>query len=410
MMFRFFSKPFFRRATAPLLAAALLVFAPAGCSDSPAGTTGTSQNSGPASGTTGTTGTAGTTPAPAPGTDPAGSPSTSEGTEIVLQYGDVYALEGDITVDDPAVARAGTGTVTAVGVGRTRISAGGQVLTLTVSPAVVDVVLFTGQSNMVGRETSRYKADIPAGQAYEFKYLSTSLTEVRNPVGETFGEVEISSGSSIVPRFCADYVAATGRKIVAVHAARGGRAISSFDSRGGAIYPNIIDKYSACIAYLEENPNFTVGHRFYLMYQGESDSSTGTSADVYKSRYNRFHNGLVKQLGMEFGALISSGRNTTEDREGILRIQQAKEELAAEKDDLIYADYSAYNWYIEGRRDCIRDDLVHLNAAGLQAVADEACKNIVNYMGLGDDPALAGVDPVTYLKLSGPPAPAGTDG
>ena len=381
------------RRMAPILAAAMLISTLGGCAGEGEGESPDTDRSASANESGGTSGTAGT-------------PPSLESHEIALQYGDSLPLSGQISVADPAVAKAENGTLTALGVGQTEVTVDGTVYILTVTPAVVDAVLFTGQSNMVGRETSRYSVDIPAGQAYEFKYLTQTLTEVKNPVGETFGEVEVSSGSSIVPKFCADYVAATGRKIVAVHVARGGRAISFFDPRGGTVYPNIIEKYSACIAYLEENPNFTVGRRFYLMYQGESDTSNGASESVYKSRYNRFHNGLVSELGMEFGALIANGRNTTENREGILRIQKAKADLAAEKDDLIYADLSAYNWYVQGVRDFIRDDLVHLNAAGLQAVASEACKNIVNFMGLGSDPSLAGVDPVTYLKEAEPPAPA----
>lgn len=61
----------------------------------------------------------------------------------------------------------------------------------------VDVVLFTGQSNMVGRETEILDVEIPEGYAYEYKYAYNRLTELKNPVGETFGEgdgqLEVSS-------------------------------------------------------------------------------------------------------------------------------------------------------------------------------------------------------------------------
>lgn len=406
----------FGRRIAPILAGVLLISTLGGCAGAGSGSgdgnvgdetsessrwaAGSGSDGSGASGASGPSGTSG-----APGT---GDPASGGAPEIALQYGDVLAWEGGsgASVDDPAIAAIENGAMVARGVGQTTVRDGGREYSLTVSPAEVDVVLFTGQSNMVGRETSRYSVDIPSGQAYEFKYLTNSLTGVQNPVGETFGEVEVSSGSSVVPQFCADYVAATGRKIVAVHVARGGRAISSFDPRGGTVYPDVEKKYSACVSYLEESPNFTLGRRFYVMYQGESDTTVGTEISTYKSRYTRFHNRMTDTLGMEFGALISNGRNTTDNREGILRIQQAKAELAAEADDLILADLSAYNWYILGDRSHIRDDLVHLNADGLRAVASEACKNIVNYLGYGPDPALAGVDPVTYLKAAGSADPA----
>lgn len=394
-----------------ILSAALLVPFLAGCgsdagSDSTTGSQNNSQTDDQTSAnteaTTATTpGTAPATPDSIPGSAPASGPDTAtpEQSGVILEYGDTYSLSGQASVADPAIAEISGGVLKAKAVGQTELTLDGETVPLTVNPAVVDVVLFTGQSNMVGRETSRYSVEIPEGQAYEFKYLTTSLDAVKNPVGETFGEVEISSGSSLVPQFCADYVA-SGRKIVAVHVARGGRSITYFDSRGGAIYQNILQKYGACIEYLEENPNFTVGRRFYVMYQGESDTNHGMSGDGYKTRYNRFHNGMITNLGMEFGAMIANGRNSDPlEHEGIVTIQQTKTELALEKDDLIMADVSPYNWYITGMLTYIRSDLIHLNAEGLKIVGSEACKNILNYMGLGD-PALAGVDPVTYLEVA----------
>lgn len=336
------------------------------------------------------------------GTESAPSdPSTApEQTGITLAYGDCYAVSDAASVADPSVAEISGGVLRAKSVGQTEIIDGDSRTPLTVNPAVVDVVLFTGQSNMVGRETARYSVEIPEGQAYEYKHLTGSLTDVKNPVGETFGEVEVSSGSSIVPKFCADYVAAE-RKIVAVHVARGGRSISYFDSRNGLIYRDILEKYGGCIEYLENNPNFTVGRRFYVIYQGETDTNNGMSADSYKSRFSRFHNGMKSNLGIEFGALISSGRNSDPvAHDGIRMIQRVKEELAAEQDDVILADVSAYNWYIRGEQAYIRSDLIHLNAEGLQIVAAESCKNILNYLGLGSDPSLAGVDPATYLAVA----------
>lgn len=328
-------------------------------------------------------------------------PGTPDKSDYVMEYGDTLKIEGNaVTVEDTSIAEVKNGVLTAKAVGTTTLTVDGETKTLTVDPAVVDVVLFTGQSNMVGRETSKYTVDIPAGQAYEYKYLGGgSLTEVKNPVGETFGEVEVSSGSSIVPQFCADYVR-SGRKIVAVHLARGGRSINYFTSNGGAIYKDITQKYGACIEYLTNSENFTVGHKFYVMYQGESDTNNNMTAAAYTTRYMSFHSGLKKKFGFEFGAMIANGRNSDPvNHEGIKRIEEAKEAICKDNDDIIMADVSPYNWYIAGDYSNIRSDLIHLNAEGLKIVASEACKNILNYMGLGSDPSLKGIDPVTYLEI-----------
>lgn len=257
-----------------------------------------------------------------------------------------------------------------------------------------DVVLFTGQSNMVGRETSKYNAFIPKGKAYEYKSSSAGLTEVKNPVGETFGEVEVSSGSSIVPQFCSYYVALTGRKIIAVHLARGGRKIELF-AKGGAIYNNIVTKLTSCFNYLNVN-GYKVGRKFYVMYQGESDTGN-TSAEVYKSLYESFHSGVTEAFGFEFGAMIYNGRDTVESTEGIARINGVKKTMAEERDDLIVCDKGPASYYY-GDKGLMRGDNVHLNAEGLKRVGANSCMNIVNYLGYGKDKSLAGVDPVTYLE------------
>lgn len=319
---------------------------------------------------------------------------------IILEYGEsVHYKEQEVIIDDPEIAAYEDGYIIARKVGSTTVTINGQKKELVVNPALVDVVLFTGQSNMVGRETAKYTVNIPHGMAYEYKYNGGgSLEEVKNPVGETFGEVEVSSGSSIVPKFCEDYVKTSGHKIVAVHVARGGRAIAEFVQRS-AIYNNIVEKYSACIKYLEESGNFKIGCKFYVMYQGESDTNHGLAASSYISRYMNFHNGLKKQLGITQGCIIANGRNTDPDSpEGVKRIFEAQIKICKDNEDIIMASVLPYYWYCNSENSYFRSDKVHLNEEGLKEVASDACKNILNYMGLDPSSLNVGVDPVTSLE------------
>lgn len=264
----------------------------------------------------------------------------------------------------------------------------------------LDVVLFTGQSNMVGRETSAYAVDIPAGYAYEYLYAADELSPLKNPVGEGMTQAEKSSGSSIVPQFCADYVEATGRKVVAVHVARGGQQIAAF-MQGKALYNDIVTKYSACLEYIEGSEEYTVGRTFYVMYQGESDSLNSadrvtTSKEQYISNYMNFHDGLQSQFDFEFGALIYTGRSIYESLDGVKTINGAQRQLAENEDDIIVCDKEPAIYYLF-HPEYMRSDNVHLNAAGLQKVGSDACAAVLDYMGLGDE-AKAGIDPVTYLE------------
>ena len=306
----------------------------------------------------------------------------------------------DSTSGSNSDSTSGSGSDSISGSGSDSSSGGGSEDDTDEGKEEVDVILFTGQSNMVGRETSRYTVDIPEGYAYEYKYLTDGLTELKNPVGETFGQAEVSSGSSIVPQFCADYVEATGRKVIAVHVARGGQEIAKF-MQGQTLYNNIVDKYSACLEYLETSGEYSVGHTFYVMFQGESDSlntSTGktTSKEQYISNYMNFHDGLQQEFDFEFGAIIYTGRNTNESLAGVKTVNAAQKALAEAESDIIVCDKEPADWY-RLHLEYMRSDNVHLNAEGLKRVGSESCKNILNYMGLGES-GKKGVDPVTYLE------------
>lgn len=317
--------------------------------------------------------------------------AASEPVNIELEYGDKTVIEGAADSEN-SVYKVSGGVLTAVGVGTSVLTVNGKKYNITVNPAEVDVILFTGQSNMVGRETSKYASELE-GISFEYKYNSDKLVTTANPVGETFGAVEVSSGSSIVPKFCEDYYEQTGRKTVAVHVARGGRAISYF-AQTGAIYPNIVNKYSACIEYLEADENFEIGRKFYVMFQGESDTEA-LSKQTYKDTYMNFHSGVKNELGFEFGALIQTGRNTNISYPGIVRIAQAKTELAYENEDIIMINKFGIDCFAK-HKEYMRSDNVHYNSEGLQKIAAGSCKALIDYLGYGEK-SVEGVDPVTYL-------------
>lgn len=274
----------------------------------------------------------------------------------------------------------------------------------------VDVILFTGQSNMVGRETEIYDAEIPEGMAYEYKFNTDELVAVTNPVGEDIGSnktVETSSGSSLVPAFVQSYVQETGRKVIVVHVARGARSISYF-AEGGEIYPIIEQKYLAALDYIAQSPDMDVSRRFYVMFQGESNTADGSFTTVqtaYLSEnngYMSFHNAVKENLGIQFGAILMTGKNTKDVPSGVYAIYDAQKRLAQENDDIIIGNMEQIGWWEEDMDKSVSDytyylaDKVHYNAAALQRIGASAASNIAAWLGYGD-PAKKGVDPVTWL-------------
>lgn len=259
-----------------------------------------------------------------------------------------------------------------------------------------DLILFSGQSNMVGREPERYACDIPENMAYEYKAQTNKLYTVKNPSGENYKGLEASTGSSIVPRFCKDYIEATGHKVIVLHAACGGSSITRFRQGSGDLYKAITSKYQACLDFMEEN-NYIVGKAFYLFFQGSTD--IGMEREMYKKYALSFHTGLKQSFSIDFGAWLYTGEDkdnlSAEQIANINTINGVKKEMAEQNDDIIICNKEAASYYAT-RPDFMLEDNLHYNAAGLEKIAEDSCAAILSYLGYGAN-AQKGVDPDTYL-------------
>lgn len=302
-------------------------------------------------------------------------------TNMIIEYGETIAMENvSLTEEATAFLSRNGNAFTATGVGTANLAVtDGSSIHLTVKPAVVDVVLFTGQSNMVGRATDRnYPVSIPAGYAYEYIKKSNKLVDVKNPVGEKFGNgvnglnIQVSSGSSMVPRYCELY-AETGRKIVAIHAASGGTAIRYFQE-GEELYNEIITKAKAALEYLENSDNFEIGRKYYIMYQGETDATDNTSTADYEKFAMTFHNAL-KSLGFEFGAWLYNGQNASvTTQEQLNTINTAKYNLAKNYADIILASTLPAT-----KRTDMKDN-AHFDSTGIRLIAEDTFMHILSFL------------------------------
>lgn len=267
---------------------------------------------------------------------------------------------------------------------------------------VYDLILFTGQSNMVGRETERYPVEIAEGTAFEYKVSTNKLYPVRNPAGEPYGSLEPSSGSSILPRFVEKYVQATGHKVIALHAGCGGSSVNRF-VKGADVGNDILKKVDACTAYLKEN-NYSIGRCFYLYFQGSTD--VNMSSEYYEKLFLKFHTELKNHMDYEFGAQIFTGEDkdnlSQELIDNVLRIDGVKSKMAKEHDDLIVCNKEAAVYFVENP-EYMREDNLHYNTQGLLKIADDSVNVVLDYLGFGD-PSKKGIDPDTYL-----PDPVFTD-
>ncbi len=177
-----------------------------------------------------------------------------------------------------------------------------------------DLIIFSGQSNMEG-ETERLPDDnSPIPNALEYRYLENKLIPLRHPAGENistdgrlflprhrdgWGTTQSCSllsawrkHANMVPFFCDEYVKGTGRRVIAVHCAKGATTVSEWQ-RGQISYDMLIKKAKGAIQMT--NPE----HIYFVWLQGESDALLGTTKEEYKKHLINLYESLKSDLGID---------------------------------------------------------------------------------------------------------------
>ena len=302
---------------------------------------------------------------------------------------------------------------------------------------IVDLALFFGQSNMVGRDGKfdyeKEEKNTPIGIDDEIieNYQSYAYTKVKMPKGvafeyrvldenklfdistsnetTTYGEnitynnetgqleqyedgnilsLEESYGTNMIPYFAKTYYEKTGHKLVIVHAARGGQKIVYFlpktdseNSKKIYIYEAMIKKYASAIEYLKSN-NYQIRNQFYVVYQGESDMIKPIQEVEYYRKYMKVHNNLKNEFkDLSFGALVYPVREGRYAPELIYNMEQVHEDQyrLTEEEDIILGTDFVYNEYLNANKTlfCPTKDKSHDNDIHLHSAAlSQVGKNI----------------------------------
>ena len=270
----------------------------------------------------------------------------------------------------------------------------------------IDLVLFFGQSNMVGytgmykyeqetkdtRDISKYIDSDIIKEYKTFNYVSVQVSEniafdykinsknegtleMITSKTKTLGEKSIyinnklryskkgdkyysllpSYGTNMIPQFAKTYYEETGNKMVSVMASNGGEPIRNFfpstDSEYNDeqhIYEAAKEKYLSAIEYLESN-GYRVVNRFYVMYQGCSDATEELSKDnLYYDAYMKVHNYLKKDLGLSFGVIVETSWKINEKNDVdnyVKKIHEEQEKLIKNNKDIILGSDLGYVAY-----------------------------------------------------------------
>ena len=178
----------------------------------------------------------------------------------------------------------------------------------------MDVIIFSGQSNMQG-ETEARPAAAPIEGAYEYVFRGNSLEPLCHPVGENLGYDETHHSrlllgqahckrGSLVPAFCREYVKARG-ETAAIHAALGSTVIEQWQP-GCDRYNLLVEKCKAGIELVSNS--HTLGNIYFVWLQGESDGIIHTSKQSYLEQLICLKNALKRDLGIKYFGIIKVGR------------------------------------------------------------------------------------------------------
>ena len=217
----------------------------------------------------------------------------------------------------------------------------------------MDVIIFGGQSNMQGQSEALTGTE-PIEGAYEYRYFGDCAVPLKNPVGEdiTYGKEwheplsedsdfsewvnSTALGSAcygntnMVPEFCRKYIEDTGRKVIAVHCAKG--STQAFQWLPDTERFEVLEE-KVLRAVKKAKETDSVEHIYFVWLQGESDAIFKTSKETYKEQLTVINEALKERLGVEKFGIIRVGRFTNDERD--LVIIEAQDEICRENSDFL---------------------------------------------------------------------------
>lgn len=252
----------------------------------------------------------------------------------------------------------------------------------------MEVIVFSGQSNMQGQTEGLPNDNPVVGGALEYRYLTDTLVPLTHPVGEDIlrGEQSLllrahNGGGSLVPAFCKEYAQGRGKEIIAIHAARGATKIEEWlpDTER---YRVLVEKINRGVKKANETER--VDNVYFVWLQGCSDAIAHTSAQEYKDAFTALKNALKKDTPITAFGIIRVGyfasvarwnkRGTQEEKtlcdEAIM---QAQEDIVRENADCVMLtricsrlslDENYLNPYEDG----------HYNNVGMEYIGKDAAK------------------------------------
>ena len=220
-------------------------------------------------------------------------------------YDDYRVIENVESVDGnlEIVTVGGTDYIHAKGVGSGTITySNGDVESITVDKAILDVFFLYGQSNASYRngDITQVTDKPPIGTTYYFGYedaygppkslnstgFDVSLCDMYTLYDDT-GTLRVGG---ILPSFSYNYYEITGHKLYLIDGAIGGKSITTFDPPSGQLWTYGDSILTAGLGELDSDL-YDYSCKYYMWIQGESD--TNMNINTYKTRFMEMHTALL---------------------------------------------------------------------------------------------------------------------
>ncbi len=206
----------------------------------------------------------------------------------------------------------------------------------------VDILWFMGQSNMQGQSGTLPTDNAPVQNAYEYHFFGDKLQPLKHPVGEFIkkdgGEgwdvpidcvadqirewqtahalgASCTKGINLVPKFCSTYSELTGKKVIAVHTAKGATVVNDW-LPDNPVYLTAWKKMQKAVECIKGQ--FEIDKIYIAWLQGESDAIAGTTKQTYMDKMIELKNNAKKDFGIEKFGIIKVGKFTTTDRDEVI--------------------------------------------------------------------------------------------
>ena len=252
-----------------------------------------------------------------------------------------------------------------------------------------DIIIFGGQSNMVGQSGSLISDECIEG-SFEYRYLTDSIIPLKNPNGEYISidgtqakpwagngneddflrwHAGIALGgaadgcTNLIPAFCRAYREACGHDVLAVPVAKGATHIRDWLS-GTKCNEFLVKKAKGAIDACENTGNI-----LFVWFQGENDQVNSTPPERYEQTLIELKTSLKAELGIHRFGIIRVGRFANDKRdEGIMN---AQENVCAKDSDFVMLTRIASS--LCEKSECMNPDAAgHFNAQSLVLIGEQA--------------------------------------